>query len=97
MTGTGITYDGDGYAQTPQGQAYRLYVEGKEPVTDADRDWFAAFRAEEEQEAIFSRQEEEAERIDQESRGIPWADGPDRLYDLDGVHDGQRGEAEADA
>jgi hypothetical protein len=40
MTGTEITYDEDGYALTPQGQAWKLWVSGEEPATQADHDWF---------------------------------------------------------
>ena len=50
MTGTEITYDEDGYALTPQGQAWKLWVSGEEPATQADRDWFEAFNSEARQE-----------------------------------------------
>ena len=72
MTGTEITYGEDGYALTPQGHAWKLWVSGDEPGTQADRDWFGAFNFEARQEEI------RAERADQETRGIPWTDSPDR-------------------
>ena len=78
MTGTEITYDQDGYALTPQGQAWKLWVSGDEPATQADRDWFEAFNAEARQEDFQAVIEAEAERTGQENRGIPWTDSPDR-------------------
>ena len=78
MTGTGITHDQDGYALTPQGQAWKLWVCGGEPASQADRDWFGAFNAEARQEEIRAQIEAEAERADQENRGIPWTDSPGR-------------------
>jgi hypothetical protein len=95
MTDAEITYDQDSYALTAEGQAYKLYQEGKEPVTDTDREWFATFRAEDQQAAIFAEMEAEALRVDQEDRGIPWADGPDRGYDGPGTGPQAGPEAEA--
>ena len=40
-----ITYDADGYAETPEGQAWKLWVFGGEPVSQADRAWFGSFNA----------------------------------------------------
>ena len=78
MTGSEIVYDEDGYALTPQGQAWKLWVSGEEPATQADRDWFEAFNSEARQEDILAEIEAEAERTDQENRGIPWTDSPDQ-------------------
>ncbi len=78
MTGAGITYDEDGYALTRQGQAWKLWVSGAEPATQADREWFEAFNCEARQEEIRAGIEAEAERADQENRGIPWTDSPSR-------------------
>jgi hypothetical protein len=73
-----ITYDADGYAETPEGQAWKLWVSGAEPVTQADRAWFGSFNAEARQEEAQAAAEADAERTDQENRGIPWTDSPDR-------------------
>jgi hypothetical protein len=85
MTGAAITCDDDGYARTRQGQAWKLRVSGAEPVTEAEREWFGTFHVEARQDEIFARIEAEAERTDQENRGIPWTDGPglgqEALYD----------------
>ena len=78
MTGTEIVYDEDGYALTPQGQAWKLWVSGEEPATQADRDWLEAFNSEARQEEMLAGIEAEAERTDQENRGIPWTDSPDQ-------------------
>ena len=78
MTGTEIVYAEDGYALTSQGQAWKLWVSGEEPATQADRDWFEAFNYEARQEDILAEIEAEAERTDQENRGIPWTDSPDQ-------------------
>jgi len=78
MTGTEITHDEDGYALTPQGQAWKLWISGGEPATGTDRDWFELFNSEARQEEIQAQIEAEAERADQENRGIPWTDSPGR-------------------
>ena len=78
MTSTEITYDEGGYALTPQGQAWKLWVSGDKPVTQADRGWFEVFNSEARQEEIRAEIEAEAERTDQENRGIPWTDSPDQ-------------------
>ncbi len=78
MTAAEITYDEDGYALTTQGQAWKLWVSGDGPATEADRDWFGAFNSEARQEEIRAEIEAEAERADQENRGIPWTDSPDQ-------------------
>jgi hypothetical protein len=78
MTGTEITYDEDGCALTPQGQARKLRVSGGEPATQADRDWFGAFNSEARQEEIRAGTGAGAERAGQENRGIPWTDSPGR-------------------
>jgi hypothetical protein len=77
MTGTEIVYDEGGYALTPQGQAWKLWVSGEESATQADRDCFEAFNCEARQEEMLAKIEAEAERTDQENRGIPWTDSPD--------------------
>ena len=78
MTETEIAYDEDGYALTREGQAWKLWGSGEEPATQADRDWFEAFNSEARQEEILAEIEAEAERADQENRGIPWTDSPDQ-------------------
>jgi hypothetical protein len=78
MTSTEITYDEDGYTLTPQGQAWKLFVSGDEPATQADRDWFEAFNSEARHEEILAEIEAEAERTDQGNCGIPWTDSPDQ-------------------
>jgi hypothetical protein len=75
---TEVTYDADGYAETPQGQAWKLWVSGGEPATEADRGWFGTFNTDARQDERQARIEDEAERTDQENRGIPWTDSPDR-------------------
>jgi hypothetical protein len=85
MTGAGIACDEDGYALTPEGQAWKLWVAGAEPAAEADREWFGAFNVEARQDEIFARIEAEAERTDQENRGIPWTDSPSR--DQEGPYD----------
>lgn len=60
-----ITYDADGYAETPEGQAWKLWVFGGEPVSQADRAWFGSFNAEARQEEAQAAAEADAA----ESRG----------------------------
>ena len=78
MTATEIAYDENGYALTGEGQAWKLWVSGEEPATEADRDWFELFNSEARQAEFLAGIEAEAERADQESRGMPWTDSPDQ-------------------
>ncbi len=84
MTGAEIAYDEEGYALTPEGKAWKLWVSGAEPVTGAEREWFESFNFEARQDEMFARIEAEAERIDQEDRGIPWTEDPSR--DQEGLY-----------
>ncbi len=85
MTSAQISYGEDGYALTPQGQAWKLWFSGAEPATEADGDWFAGFNADARADEIFARIEADAERTDQENRGIPRTDSPAR--DQQGPYD----------
>jgi hypothetical protein len=77
VTATAIAYDEDGYALNAEGRAWKLWVSGEEPATEADPDRFELFNSEARQEEFLAGIEAEAERADQESRGIPWTDSPD--------------------
>jgi hypothetical protein len=85
MTGAGITNDEEGYALTREGQARKLRVCGAESATRADREWSGTFSVEARQDEIRARIEAQAERADQENRGIPWTDSPSR--DQEGPYD----------
>lgn len=76
MTGNAITYDEDGYALTPRGQAWKLWISGDEPATPAERDWFELFNYEARQDEIQVKIQADAERADQKNRGIPWTGNP---------------------